>query len=732
MHVPEGRGQSLKLDSGSLLKLLDQQGPLGWRDLVVAMDVSTGADRRQLRNLLKGLVRSGELQQDHRGAYHPANRGGTRRGVIESTGMTLSFQGLPLERQRGMLLRPGDEVSVRVVGEEVHVLEVLARSPRPVIGITRASGRYPYVESLSPDYKGRVSLLNPDEAVDGETVAVEILGEERRALAGRIIEHLGGEGGVAQAVVTMINAHGIPTEWEPDVEGQLARLPKRVTPGRHADRVDLMDVPLVTIDGATARDFDDAVFAEKRRGGWRLIVAIADVAHYVKPGSALDQNASERGNSVYLPDRVIPMLPEVLSNGLCSLNPRVARLAMVCDMKVSRTGKVTGFEFYEAVIRSWQRLTYERVQEFLDEGALDVEPEVCQSLTELESVFRAFREAREARGALDFDTHEAALELEDNKVRAIHPVHRLAAHQLIEEAMIAANVCAAEFIEGAFGPKMGMYRVHEPPAAEKLEQLKQALALAGVRLPHGDLTPRGLKAATDQLAGKENRWLFEMLVLRSLMQAVYTPDNKGHFGLGLARYMHFTSPIRRYADLLVHRTIKAILNGGEPLYDTETLLGIGVQISATERRAESAGWAVDAWLKCEYVAPRIGETFDGIVMGVTEFGLFVELKGFYVQGLLHISELGTDYFQYQPQSLALVGERTGRRFTLGDTLSVILTDVVPEEGKLDLRLDPTRPAGSKGARPDRQEKGGRRGRKKDSGGRRQRSDDRASGRKRRR
>jgi ribonuclease R len=720
----------LKLDAETLLRFLSEQDqPMGWRDLVVAMDASSSAERRSLRNLLKGMVRSGELHQDHRGAYHPAKAGGVRRGVIESSGMTLSFQGLPLERQRRMLLRPGDEVSARIVGEEVHVLEVLARSSRPVVGITRAKGRYPYVESLSPDYKGRVSLVNPDEAVDGETVSVEILGEERRALSGRIIEHLGGDGGVAQAVVTMINAYGIPTEWEPDVEHQLERLPRKVVPGRHPNRVSLIDTPLVTIDGATARDFDDAVFAEQRRGGWRLVVAIADVAHYVKPGSELDVNAAERGNSVYLPDRVIPMLPEVLSNGLCSLNPKVARLAMVCDMKVSRSGKVTGFEFYEAVIRSWQRLTYERVQEFLDEGALDVEPEVCHSLAELNRVYQAFRSAREGRGALDFDTHEAVLELADNRVKAIHPVHRLDAHKLIEEAMIAANVCAAEFIERSLGPKMGTYRVHEPPAAEKLEQLKQALALAGVRLPHGDLTPQGLKAATDQLAGKENRWLYEMMVLRSLMQAIYTPDNKGHFGLGLTRYMHFTSPIRRYADLLVHRTIKTILEGGEPLYDTETLVEIGMRISATERRAESAGWAVDAWLKCEYVAPRVGETFDGIVMGVTEFGLFVELKGFYVQGLLHISELGSDYFQYQPQSLALVGERSGRRFTLGDPLSVVLVDVVPEEGKLDLRLDPSKPAGSKGAKPGRKE---RQGKSTESRGKRREKDKgrRGKGRKR--
>lgn len=729
----------MKLDAVELLRYLEQAArPLGWRDLVVELDISSSLERRHLRNLLKGMARNGELRQDDRGAYHPAKVGGGQRGVIESSGMTMSFQGLPLERQRGSMLRPGDEISARIVGEEVHVLEVLARSSRPLIGITRVRGRHTHVDSLSPDYKGRVSLINPEEAVDGETVAVEVLGEEERALRGRIIEHLGAEGGVAQAVVTLMQAHGIPTEWEPEVESQLQRLPKKVVAGKHPNRRNLSDLPLVTIDGITAKDFDDAVFAEKRRGGgWRLIVAIADVAHYVKPGSALDTNAAERGNSVYLPDRVVPMLPEVLSNGLCSLNPHVPRLAMVCEMKVSRSGKVTGFEFYEAVIRSWQRLTYERVQEFLDEGALDVEPQVCQSLTELRAVYRAFRSAREARGALDFETHEGALELEDNRVKAIHPVHRLEAHMLIEEAMIAANVSAAEFIERSLGPKQGMYRVHEPPAEEKLEKLKQALAMAGVRLPHGALTPKGLKEATDQLAGKDDSWLFQMLVLRSLMQAVYTPENKGHFGLGLEHYMHFTSPIRRYADLVVHRTIKAILDGKQAPCSTETLLEIGMHISATERRAETVGWAVDAWLKCEYVAPRVGQTFAGVVMGVTEFGLFVELKGFYVQGLVHISELGSDYFQYQPQSLALVGDRSGRRFTLGDELSVVLVDVIPEQGKLDLHLDPASPAGrskNSGKQGKQGKKGGQdRGSKKvgkDKKGDRKRGGKKTGGRKR--
>ncbi|MGE0625032.1 MAG: ribonuclease R [Pseudomonadales bacterium] len=701
-----------KLDAKSLSRLIaEADGPLAWRDLVVALDLSTSAERKKLSSVLKGMVRGGELDQDHRGAYHLAGSGGTRRGLIESSGMSLTFLGLPLERQKRQLLRAGDEVSARVVGETVHVLEVLARSNRPLVGIVRGHGRYPHVESLSPDYRGRVSLENPEEAtLEGETVAVAVVGEDRRGLVGRIVEHLGGDGGVAQAVVTMIEAYGIPTEWAEGVEAQLERLPGKVYAGRHPTRRNLADTPLVTIDGVTARDFDDAVFAEPVSSGWRLIVAIADVAHYVKRGSALDVSARERGNSVYLPDRVVPMLPEELSNGLCSLNPKVARLAMVCEMTVARSGEVTGFDFYEAVIRSWQRLTYERVQEFLDDGVLDVEPAVCHSLGELKQVYEALRDAREARGALDFDTHEASLEIADNHIRAIHPVHRLTAHKLIEEAMIAANVCAAQFIETRLGEHKGMYRVHEPPAEEKLDLLTQALAMAGVRLRQGQLTPSGLKSAMDQLESRENRWLYEMLVLRSLMQAVYTPENKGHFGLALERYMHFTSPIRRYADLVVHRIIKAILTGQQTPYGTEELLEIGAHISATERQAESVGWAVDAWLKCEYVADRVGETFEGVVMGVTDFGLFVELKGFYVQGLLHVSELGSDYFQYQPQSLSLVGERSGRRFTLGDEFPVVLVDAIPEQGRLDLRLEPGRATGAGGdGHPGR--KKGRKGRR---------------------
>jgi ribonuclease R len=352
---------------------------------------------------------------------------------------------------------------------------------------------------------------------------------------------------------------------------------------------------------------------------------------------------------------------------------------------VSSAGRVTGFDFYQAVIRSHQRLTYTRVQEFLDTGALDVPVAVRRSLTCLADAYRAFRKARETRGGLDFDTHESRLELDDTgHVVAIHPEQRVEANRIIEEAMIAANVCAAEFLESAGAP--ALYRIHEPPKADRVEQLRQAFAFAGVRMARGDVTPRSVCDALVELGDVPNRWLFEFLVLRSLNQAVYSPDNKGHFGLALERYMHFTSPIRRYPDLIVHRAIKSVLNGKGAAFSMDYLAAAGEQTSMAERRADEVSWGVDAWLKCEYVAERRGDTLAGVVMGVTEFGLFVELSGYYVQGLVHISELGSDYFQFQPQSQALVGERSGKRFALGDELEVVLRGAEPEHGKLDLQL----------------------------------------------
>ena len=685
-----------------LTQHLKQLGrPAGWRDLAIAFDVTNATERRDLRTLLAGMVRTGELGKDHAGAYHLLAGGQSQTGLIERAGKGLTFAGLPLERDRRTWLRAGDEVEARISDGEVHVLKVLNRSQAPLIGVVRSKGRYAYVESLSSDYRGRIDLIDAEAAPpEGTTVSVAVVSEEGRNLQGRINESLGAGGGVEQAVETWLASESVPTEWPDGVEAQVAKLPGRVDAGRFPQRRSLVDLPLVTIDGETARDFDDAVYAEARRGGWRLIVAIADVAHYVKSGSALDLSALERGNSVYLPDRVVPMLPEALSNELCSLKPKVPRLTMVCEMQISARGRITKFEFYEAVIRSWQRLTYERVQEFLDSHLLDVEPEVTHSLEALEAAYHALRSAREERGALDFETHECRLELGEGRVVAIHPVHRLQAHLLIEEAMIAANIAAASFLEQA--SRHGLYRVHERPDVERMERMRQTLASAGLRQPKGNLTPLMVQQALTQLGSRPDGWVFEMIVLRCLTQAVYSPENGGHFGLALERYMHFTSPIRRYADLVVHRAIKAVLHSESPPLGMDQLVSVGEHISMTERRAEAVGWGVDAWLKCEYVAGRVGETFDGVIMGVTEFGLFVELKGFFVQGLVHISELGSDYFQFHSDSMSLVGERNGRRFRLGDTISVVLQDALPEQGKLTLV-----PAESAGA--GRKPSGGRKG-----------------------
>jgi len=698
-----------------LLGILAREGGArSFRELLALTESHDPVSRKHLRLLVRGMARNGELVEDLQGRYHPAATAGreqpARVGVLEARGRDLVFDGLPVERTRGSRLRPGDRIEALVQGERVSVLRVLAYSPEPVVGELHLRGRSAWVESLAPDYRGRVSLeAVPAGLLDGNTVAVRITGEDRQGLVGEIAAVVSARAGAAHAAETLLASYRVPVEWPEAVTRAAARMPKQVQPGRHRDRRNLESLALVTIDGETAKDFDDAVYAERQRGGWRLVVAIADVAHYVKPGAALDQSAWERGTSVYLPDRVIPMLPEVLSNGLCSLRPQEPRLALVCDMRVTAKGNVTRFEFYEAVIRSWQRLTYTRVQEFLEAGALDVETEVQDSLHALEAVYAALRAAREARGALDFDTHEAHLELREGHVQAIHPVTRLDAHRLIEEAMIAANVSAARFLEQA--GRQGMYRVHEPPDRDRSEQLRQALAYAGVRLGKGELTPKLVHEALETLGDRPDRWIYEMLALRTMTQAVYSPVNKGHFGLALERYMHFTSPIRRYADLVVHRAIKAALHGLDAGMSDDWLVATGEHISNAERRAESVAWGVEGWLKCEYVAARIGEEFDGVVMGVTDFGLFVELTGYFVQGLLHVSELGADYFRYSAAGMSLVGDRSGRRFGLGDRLRVRLVDVQPAVGKIDLVLvgNGARQAGTRHGRRDG---GGRRGRER--------------------
>jgi ribonuclease R len=579
------------------------------------------------------------------------------------------------------------------------VMDVLDHSAQPLIGRLIVDRRGAYVISESPDFRGRVYIAAGATAGadDGDTVSVRVAGMESWGLVGEVVGVVARRDELHVASTTLLEAYRVPIEWPDALLAETRALPEKVDRKAHGDRLDLTDLPLVTIDGADARDFDDAVYCEpRRRGGWRLIVAIADVAHYVTEGSALDQEAATRGTSVYLPDRVVPMLPEALSNELCSLKPRVDRLCMVCDMQISAQGRVTSYRFDEALMHSAKRLTYGEVAGFLDDGPLDVDAPVQRSLRELHACYQALRTEREERGALDFDTRELRLVLENGLLERIEPVARNDAHKLIEEAMISANVCAARFLEKH--GRGALYRIHEGPTGDKLEDLRQALAMVGVRIGTEQPTPKELQRIVASLAHRPERWLYEMLVLRSMSQAVYHPRNVGHFGLALPRYMHFTSPIRRYADLVVHRAIKEVLNDA-PAHDrTNWLLATGEHISFTERRADEVSRAVGDWLKCEYATRYIGETFSAQVVGVTGFGLFAELAGVFVQGLVHVSNLGDDFYEFHPGTLSLVGERTGRRFQLGNTISVVLAAVDIESRKIDLLLAPDNEAAPKARR----------------------------------
>lgn len=740
------------MDASNLRELLTREGPQSWRELTRKFDIAKGPVVNRLRRLVRGLIRTGEIVELADGRYSLIVDATFAEGVVEERDGRLAIAGVALPLETEASLRVGDRVEVQTDAASARVVRVLEPSAEPIYGIYQVERGVEWVESMDPRIKGRVRVDPPFlDANEGDVVAVVLLanGGERR-FVGSIREVLEPRNEADRAALTLLRSHRVPDVWPEALAGY--RAPEGVTHAELAGRSDLRDLPLVTIDGETARDFDDAVFAEPRkRGGWRLVVAIADVAHYVVAGGELDGEAYVRGNSVYLPDRVIPMLPEGLSNGICSLRPDGDRLALACDMTISATGRLSGYRFCNAVIRSHARLTYGAVGDFLDGAPLQgdvAEPVlVAESLSQLRAVYNALRSAREVRGALDFETHEADVVLEDGRVVDIVPVTRHDAHRLIEEAMIAANVAAARFLE-----KQGagvMYRIHEPPAALRLEQLSTALGQAGIaRLPE-PLTPKELQTVLDAISrlGFERAWIFEMLVLRSLAQARYGPEPLGHFGLALPKYAHFTSPIRRYADLVVHRAIKRVLArspdavgdareadaGGAD--DPEWLAAVGAHISMTERRAEDVSRAVDGWLKCAFLADRVGDEFDGVVMGVTEFGLFVELDGTYVQGLLHVSNLGRDYFTYQAHALALVAERSGQRFTLGDQLRVRLVDVSIETAKLDLHLVGGGPRArkravgpGKGRRAATQSNKGHGGAKKQSKGRSKRPPKKKGGR----
>lgn len=697
-----------------------------------------------LMRRLNAMERDGQIKPNRSGYYQLAHQSNFIEGRVtghrEGYGFFTPDDGgddifLP-EREMQKVLH-GDRVRIRIAGTdrrgrlEGTIVEVIERANTHVIGrLLNENG----VWLVAPEDKriGQDILLqgSPGKAKTGQVVSVELVEQPSRYTQplGKIVEVLGDIDDPGMEIEIAVRKYGVPHEFSDGAKKVASKLPVEVQKTDLADRVDLRDIPLVTIDGEDARDFDDAVYCEPvkigRSKAFRLIVAIADVSHYVKPNDALDKDALERSTSVYFPRRVIPMLPEKLSNGLCSLNPDVDRLTLVCDAVITAKGEIKAYQFYPAVIHSAARLTYTEVAAILantkgPEAAK--RQELVPHLQYLYEVFHALLQARQKRGAIDFETTETYIVCNAaGKIEQILPRTRNDAHRLIEECMLAANVCAADLLARHKHP--GVYRVHAGPSKEKLNQVRTFLKQMGLHLGGGD-TPTASDYAEliPKIKLRPDAVLLQTMLLRSMQQAVYSPENIGHFGLAYEAYAHFTSPIRRYPDLLTHRAIKAILQGKryEPkdidLGALNTMLSpaarkmaaqdkaegkkkkegelaiweaLGIHCSANERRADEASRDVEAWLKCYFVRDKLGEEFTGTISGVAPFGIFVQLDTLFIEGLVHVTELGADYFQYDEVRHELRGERTGIRYQLTDRVTVQVSRVDLDARKIDLRLVP--------------------------------------------
>jgi ribonuclease R len=716
-----------------ILQVLSDTGvPPSFDELAVALDLVSEEDLVALRRRLGAMERDGQLVRNRRDAYCLVNKrdliAGRVIGHPDGFGFVKPDDGgddvyLYPRQMRGLF--HNDRVVVRVTGRdrrgrfEGSVVEVLERSTRNVIGRFYQEGGVGFVV---PDNKRLThDIIIPRDRIDraeqGQIVVAEITDQptKRTQPIGRILEVVGDHMAPGMETDIAVRTHDLPVEWPAAVEAEIASLSAEVPEAAKEGRTDLRRVPLVTIDGADARDFDDAVFCERKPKGWKLIVCIADVSSYVVPETALDKEGLNRGNSVYFPDRVIPMLPEVLSNGLCSLNPEVDRLCMACELYVAREGQVSRSRFFAAVMRSHARLTYDQVAAMLiDDG----DPELCEQysallphLRELHTLYQALHRARAARGAIDFDTTETRFEFNSQgRIEAIHPLVRNDAHRIIEECMLAANVAAARLFERKKLP--ALYRIHETPTEEKLTDLREFLGELGLKLPGGvKPTAQDYAALLEKVKDRPERHLIQTVLLRSMQQAMYSSDNVGHFGLAYPAYTHFTSPIRRYPDLIVHRAIKHVLQGGTAAdfdYSKPDLQSIGEHCSGTERRADEATRDAESWLKCEYMEDKLGEHFDGTITSVNSFGIFVELDNIYVDGLVHITALDNDYYHFDPVGHRLTGERTGTVYRLGDRLHVKLAAVNLDERKIDFVLaEPVRAAPPRRSKSRRKRKSAR-------------------------
>lgn len=684
-----------------ILKILEKIGiPVNTSVLAKKLSI-TPEEKAFFERRLNAMARDGQVLINRRGAVCVADKLALVKCRVEVHKDDFGFA-VPLNPADGhdfvlyarqMLgLMNGDIVTVRPIGldrkgrREGQVLDIIERANKDVVGRLKLEHG---VALLIPEDKrlGASIVLQPHsvgKAKAGQVVVakIESYPDATQAAVARVTEILGDYADSGMEIEIAVRKHHLPHQFSPACLQQAQKIPDQVKAADYKNRVDLRDLPLITIDGETARDFDDAVYAEKKGRNYRLVVAIADVSHYVKPDDAIDTDALERATSVYFPRRVIPMLPEKLSNGICSLNPNVERLCMVCDMEITYAGNIKSYQFYPAVMRSHARLTYTQTWDWISNDQFD-DP-LKQHVLNLYHVYQILLKKRQQRGAMEFDTVETQMIFNKlGKIERIIPVKRNEAHRLIEECMLAANVCAAEFLHKHKHP--ALYRNHAGPTADRLNNLREQLGLLGLHLQGGDKpTPKDYAHLFEEIKTRPDRQIIEVMMLRSMQQAVYEPHNIGHFGLAYPAYTHFTSPIRRYPDLTVHRAIKAVLN--HTTYQPKSWQDLGIWCSQAERKADNASRDVDNWLKTYYMRDKIGEVFSGTISGMANFGLFVTLDDIYIDGMVHISDLGEDYFNYHPELMAIIGERSGIRFKLGDKVTVRVARADLDHSRIDLTL----------------------------------------------
>ena len=715
-----------------ILEYLAEKGrPATYEQIQDDLDLLSDEQSEALRRRLIAMSRDGQLLRNRKGAYGPLDKMEVIAGRVIGHKDGFGFV-VPDAGEGDLFISPrqmrnvfhGDRVLVRVSNidargrREGTIVEVLEHNTQQIVGRFNVESGVGYVESSNQRINQEI-LIPPDSfknAENGQIVVVAITTQPDKTSRpmGEIVEVLGDHMAPGMEINVAIRNHDLPFEWSDDVLQEAGRFPAFVPEEAIVGREDLRHLPFVTIDGEDARDFDDAVYCVPReKGGWKLYVAIADVSHYVRPGSLLEKEAYTRGNSVYFPARVIPMLPEALSNNLCSLNPNVDRLVMVAEMNIDETGQITDSEFHEAVIKSHRRLTYTQVHKMIEKKDQRMRAQfsdVVPRLEELYALFHVLLKARSKRGAIEFDMPETKIVYGKNrKIEKIIPYERFDSHRVIEECMLCANISSANFLQKHKQP--GLYRVHEGPKQEKLDDLRRFLQEIGLKMPaNRSPVPGDYAKILREVKERPDANMIQTMLLRSMSQAVYSPGNKGHFGLAYEAYSHFTSPIRRYPDLLVHRSIKHILTKQAPQLNEGYFNQVGEHCSMTERRADDATNEVTDWLKCEFMVDKVGQEFPGRVAGVTSFGVFVELKEFFVEGLVHISTLPEDYYKFDAIQHVLVGERSGKCFRIGDDIDIQVARVDLDKCEIDFVMAGMpigSPTAGRGRKDDRGDKSGK-------------------------